>query len=216
MVNKEEGTDWNYIEKIKEIIEKTDDEFGIVVGGGYTARKYAKEAREKGANEFEADESAIAATHENAEAVIKGFKGLAYSKEPKDFKDAREAIKKSRVIVMGGTIPGITTDTDATLLAECIGAKRLINISNVDGIYDKNPREFKDAKKYDEMTHEQLVELAAESDKRMAGTNFVFDILASKLSARSNIEVHFVSGKNLFDVEKAIKGEKHGGTVVKD
>ena len=57
--------------------------------------------------------------------------------------------------------------------------------------------------------------MAAEKDNRRAGENFIFDVLASKLLARSEIEGHFVSGKKLDDLEKAIMGKKHNGTVVK-
>ncbi|HIH18796.1 TPA: hypothetical protein HA225_02360, partial [Candidatus Micrarchaeota archaeon] len=45
--------------------------------------------------------------------------------------------------------------------------------------------------------------------------HFVFDFLACKLIARSKIEAHFVHGKNLLDVRKAVEGKPHGGTVVK-
>ncbi len=65
------------------------------------------------------------------------------------------------------------------------------------------------------MSYDELIALAASSDKRKAGTNFVFDLLACKLISRSNIETHFVSGKSLKDVEAAIEGKKHSGTVVK-
>ena len=82
-------------------------------------------------------------------------------------------------------------------------------------IYDKNPKEHKDAKKFHFLTHEQLIDLAVKNDKRTAGTNFVFDILACKLAARSKMELHFVNGKHLGDLERAIKGEDHSGTVVK-
>jgi len=115
---------------------------------------------------------------------------------------------------MGGTIPGITTDTDSVLLAEAIKAKRLVNVSNVSGIYDSDPKTNKNAKKFERLTYDQLISLAMESDKRTAGTNFVFDLLACKLIARSSIEGHFVSWKDMDDVKAAIDGKKHGGTVV--
>jgi uridylate kinase len=92
----------------------------------------------------------------------------------------------------------------------------MLNISNTSGIYDSNPKDNPNAKKFDKMTYDQLIELAVKSDHRTAGTNFVFDLLACKLIARSKIETHFVSGKNLEDVENAINGKQHGGTVVSE
>jgi len=213
LVNTDKGIDGQFLGKIKEILSENDYKFGIVTGGGTSARKYANEAREKGGNEFEADEAAIKATKENAKEVIKAMGDMAYPEVLETFDEARKV--KEKIIVMGGTIPGITTDTDSVLLAECLNSKRLVNISNVNGIYDSDPRKNKDAKKFSEMNYEQLIGLAVESDKRKAGTHFVFDLLACKLIARSKIETHFVTGKNLDDVKNAIKGKKHNGTVVK-
>lgn len=215
LVNTEKGVDKRYLEEIKKIVEDSDYKFGIVTGGGYKAREYAKEVRSRQGTEFEADEAAIKATKENAKAVIKTLGKMAYSKVPKEFNEAKKALKKYKVVVMGGTIPGITTDSDSVLLAECVEADRLINISNVDGIYDKNPKKHEDAKKFHFLTHEELVRLAIENDERTAGTNFIFDMLACKLAARSKLELHFVTGEQLGEVERAINGEDHSGTIVK-
>jgi uridylate kinase len=73
-----------------------------------------------------------------------------------------------------------------------------------------------EAKKFSRMNYAQLIDLAGKNDLRKAGTHFVFDFLACKLIARSSIEAHFVHGKNLLDVRKAIEGRPHGGTVVND
>ena len=187
--------------------------FGIVVGGGFEARKKAQNLRKKGATEFECDEAAIKITWKNAKTVAAVLG--ANTSIPKDFKKAKKRTEKNRIVVMGGTIPGITTDADSVLLAESLKAVRVINVSNTDGVYDSNPKENPHAKKYNQLSYEKLIELAMQSDKRMAGTHFVFDLLACRLIARSKIETHFVNGKNLDDVEKAIHGEPHHGTVVR-
>jgi len=215
MINKPEGIDYEFLKEVTEIIKDSNEKFGIVTGGGFVAREYAKKAREKGASEFEADQEAIKGTWENAKYTIKALGKIAAPKVFKDFNKAKNALKKYKVVVMGGTIPGITTDSDSVLLAECIGAKKLINISNVDAIYDSDPRKNPNAKKFDNMTHEQLIGLAVNSDKRTAGTNFVFDILACKLALRSNIELHFVTGKKIDEIKNAIRGKEHSGTIVR-
>lgn len=217
LVNTEQGTDAAYLSKIRAIVIASKSNFGIVVGGGFEARKIARALREKNATEFECDEAAIAVTWKNAASVIKALGKFAYPKVIKDFANARKlaATGKYKVVVMGGTVPGITTDTDSVLLAEALKAQKLVNISNTDGIYDSNPKDNPTAKKFASMTYDQLIELAIKSDKRTAGTNFVFDMLACKLIARSRIETHFVSGKNLDDVKAAIEGMRHNGTVVK-
>lgn len=212
--NGEPDTEW--IRKMAKVIMKSKHSFGIVTGGGKTAREYANAARLLGASEFDADEVAILATRQNASLMLAALKGVSFGKVIRKFSDAKEAAKENKVVVMGGTIPGITTDADSVLLAEAIGAKRIVNISNVPAIYDSDPRKNKNAKRYLNMTYQELNQLAVKSDQRMAGTHFVFDMLACKLIARSKIETHFVSRDNFTDITNAIEeGKKHSGTVVK-
>ncbi|MFH1222458.1 MAG: UMP kinase [Candidatus Micrarchaeota archaeon] len=212
-VNPDGKPDVAFVKSIAALIRKSNEKFGILVGGGRVARDYAAAARELGASEFDADEIAIVSTKQNAMLIVQGLKDIAYPVALNDFTKARKAALSSRVVVMGGTIPGITTDTDAVLLAEAIGAKRLVNISNVSGVYSADPKKDPKAKKFDRMSYDELAALGVASDKRMAGTNFIFDMLACKLISRSKIEAHFVS-KDMKEIENAINGKKHGGTVV--
>jgi len=206
-----------FLKNLAQAIKKSKNSFGILCGGGPIARLYANTARGFGVSEYEADSIAITSTRQNAQLVMAALSGAGVDVHKRvlaDFEDAKEPAREMKAVVMGGTIPGITTDTDAVLLAEAIGAKRLVNISNVEAIYDSDPKKNPSAKKFAKMTYDELIKLAIESDKRMAGTHFVFDMLACKLIARSKIEAHFVAGKKMDDVENAIEGRKHGGTVV--
>ncbi len=207
--------DKQYVKSLFRVLSSTKYRFGIVVGGGKLARKWAGAARKKGSSEFEADEAAIDATKKNAQFVIDVVKKNVNRVVCNNFEQARAQAKKHRFIVMGGTIPGITTDSDAVLLAECLKSKRVINLSNIDGVYSANPIRHPNAKKFHRMNYAQLIDLAGKNDMRKAGTHFVFDFLACKLLARSGICAHFVHGKNLLDVRKAVEGKKHGGTVVR-
>jgi uridylate kinase len=206
-----------FLKSIARTIKKSKNSFGILCGGGTVARTYAAAARELGAGEYEADSIAITSTRQNAQLVMAALAGEGvdvYRRVLTDFEDAKGPARDNTAVVMGGTIPGITTDTDAVLLAEAIGAERLVNISNVEAVYDSDPRKNPSAKKFQKMNYDELIKLALESDKRVAGTNFVFDMLACKLIARSAIETHFVSFRKMADVENAIEGKKHNGTVV--
>ncbi|MFA6214657.1 MAG: UMP kinase [Candidatus Micrarchaeia archaeon] len=207
--------DAQYVSSLVRLLSGMKYRFGIVVGGGRLARQWADAVRKKGGSEFQADEAAIKATKKNAQFVIDAIKKNVNAKVCETFEDARRQASRHKFVVMGGTIPGITTDSDAVLLAECLGAKRILNLSNIDGIYSDNPVRNHNAKKFSRMPYAQLIDLAGKNDMRTAGTHFVFDFLACKLIARSRIEAHFVHGKNLLDVRKAIDGRQHGGTVVK-
>ncbi len=214
-INPEGVPDIETIKKIAKLVLQSPHQFGIVTGGGRVARVYAQAARELGANEYEADEVAVITTRQNAKLLLSALGTDAYGKVVTDFDEAGCAIDGKKIVVMGGTIPGITTDTDSVLFAEKIHATRLVNISNVEAIYDSNPNKNPNAKKFDKLSYDELIKLANESDTRAAGTNFVFDILACKLAARSKLELHFISAKKLDDLKNAIDGKKHGGTVVK-
>ncbi|MBI5158732.1 UMP kinase [Candidatus Micrarchaeota archaeon] len=188
---------------------------GIVTGGGAAARTYADAIRKAGGGEFQADEAAILSTKQNALLLIAALGDVAYPLVCRDFDEAAEASVTHKIVVMGGTIPGITTDTDAALLAEKTGAKRLINLSNIDAIYDSDPKKNKNAKRYAELSFEKMLELASESDKRTAGTHFIFDLVACKIIARSKIVTHFIHGRDMECVKSALAGKKDHGTIVK-
>ncbi|MBI5224467.1 UMP kinase [Candidatus Micrarchaeota archaeon] len=188
----------------------------IVAGGGRLAREYANASRKKQNNEFFADREAIKATRENAKKIISLLPKTAYSKVVQSFDEAKSAISKSAIVFSGGMLEGMTTDAVSVLMAEMLSAKTVINLGDTDGIYSADPKKDPSAKKFSVMPHSQLVELASKNDQRRAGTNFVFDLIASKLSARSNIELRFVNGKNLLEVENALLGKKFNGTIVRD
>jgi uridylate kinase len=209
--------DIGYLKRIAEVLRHNRG-LGIiaVTGGGKPARVYAKAIRELGGNEFMADEAAILSTRQNAQLLITAIgRKDGHVVVPKDFDEAARWSMSGRIVVMGGTIPGLTTDADAALIAEKLHAERVVNLSNTDGIYDSDPRKNKKARKFSEMTYAQLLSLSMRSDERIAGTNFIFDVFASKIIARSKIETHFINGRNLIDVENAMRGKKHGGTIVR-
>lgn len=214
LINGMGNVDTKFLGEFRDAALKSGEKLAIVTGGGKVARDYAAAAMEFCGNNFVADEVAVGATRLNAALVVSLFREEAYPKVLRDFGKAAAALAGHKVVVMGGTVPGITTDTDSVLLAEAVGAKRLVNLSNVEGVFDSDPRSNPDAKKYDSMGHDELVALAQKYDKRAPGTNFVFDMIACKLAKRSKIELHFVGGKNLKDLDKAIKGKRHSGTIV--
>ena len=214
MVNGAGTPDIEFLKKFKSLL-KGKEKIGLVVGGGKIARDYVAASNNFSKNPFWGDTLAVKATRLNAALLTRVFEEEACPRVFEDFEKAALASKKYRIVIMGGTIPGITTDTDAVLLGEAIGAKKLINISNVDGIYDSDPKKNKKAKMHKTLTHSQLVGLASVSDARKPGTNFVFDVVACKLAARMRMELHFVGGKNIGDLPKAMGGKPHRGTIIK-
>ncbi len=208
-----------YLRNFKKIILdalERDPPVAVVVGGGKRASEYAQAALASTGSEFFADREAIKATRENAALLVKEIGGRAFPKVISSPDEAAEALSKNLVPVAGGFLEGITTDACSVLVAERVGASAVVNVSHAAGVYDKDPRTHGDAKKFKSMTHNELSELAYRHDHRLARTNFVFDLVACKLAQRSNITVHFVSGSDLKQVEAAVLGKAHDGTVVTD
>lgn len=209
--------DFDFIEKLSSLLKRLKNRysFAVVCGGGTPAREQASHIRRLGGSEFLADETAILCTRMNALLLMASLGDDAYPSVTESFREATAAMNSGKIVLMGGTIPGITTDTDAALLAEGIGAARMVNLSNVNGVYSADPRKDRRAEKFAHLSFAKLCELASEHDNRKAGTRFIFDVIACKLIARSGIETHFVYGKNMDEVQKAIEGKRHSGTVVR-
>jgi uridylate kinase len=185
----------------------------VVTGGGAPAREFANAIRGMGGTHFLADKAAILSTRQNALLLISALGKDAWTTVPSTFDEAVDFSRSGRIVVMGGTIPGITTDADAALLAEALGAERIVNVSKVDGIYSSDPKKDVNAKKIGRLGFGKLLELASAGDRRVAGENFVFDLVACKIVARSGIETHFV-GPDGRDIENAISGKRHSGSIV--
>ena len=215
---KDDGIDVDYMRAFEAMVlelRKSVPHLAIVVGGGRLASEYATKARAQTKSEFFADRAAIKATRENAAILIRELNGKACPKPFISPDEAAAAVEAGTIAVGGGFLEGLTTDACSVIVAERIGAKTVVNVSHVDGVYDSDPRDNPSARKFDSMTHAQLVELAVRSDDRLARTNFVFDLIACKLAQRSNITLQFVKGSDLSQVRAAILGGKHDGTVVK-
>jgi len=204
--------DVRFVSKLASVLTQIKGRYILVVGGGGLARLEANKVREDGGNEFEADTAAIKITRKNAKEVSAYFEN-APSRIPTNFNCLKKMAKRYEIVFMGGTIPGITTDADAVLAAEMLNAERVINISNTAYIYDKDPRKYENAKRYEQMTHYELLKLAIRSDMRRAGTHFIFDSVASKIAYRSNIPLYFVD-KKIGEIKKALLGKRHRGTVI--
>jgi uridylate kinase len=159
---------------------------------------------------YEQDELAIQLTKANARLV----KAALVAQFAETIEEAAKLLLSSKFVIMGGTEPGHSTDAVAALLAEELSAKRFVNLSAVKGIYTQDPAKFKNAKLIKKMTHAELVTMAAKYDERKPRENFIIDLLAAKILARSKIETHFTDGRNLTDVKNAILGKKHIGTVI--
>ncbi len=202
-----------YIRRVAEILRSLDEEIAIVVGGGRVAREYISAIRELGGNFSLEDEIGIMCTRLNAFLMIAALGKRAYHYTPKTIEEAIKALSPGKLVVMAVTEPGHTTDAVAALLAERTNAKRLIIATNVDGVYDKDPRKYPDAKKIKRLSPEDLVRIVFKQDP-VAGISSAVDHMAALIIKRAKIKTYVIDGKNLEELKRALRGEEVEGSVI--
>ncbi len=181
---------------------------GIVVGGGSLARGYIEPLRSEGINNYFLDRIGIKATRPNAELIVNLLKDVE-NLIPESIDEALSAWKNRKFVVMGGTIPGHTTDTVAMLLAEASGIGEFINGTSVDGVYSKDPRAGGGSKKFENLTYSEALSLSIESYKN-AGSNVFMDPVSLLIARRANINIHVIKGDlpenyiNIMEMNKKI------------
>jgi uridylate kinase len=186
---------------------------GVVVGGGGVARDYIAGARELGANEIQLDQLGIDVTRLNARLLIAALGESAAVRPPTDYESAVEAIRRGEVAVMGGAVPGQTTDAVAAALAELVEADLLVFATSVDGVYTADPNADDDAEPYAELTAAELVEVIS-GIEMSAGASAPVDLLGAKLIERSGMRTIVLDGAQPDRIVDAILEGDHSGTDI--
>jgi len=208
------GIDWRFLKKFRTLILneiKKDKRFFIITGGGTTCRIYNQAAKNV-TNPLAADLDwmGIQATHLNAYLLKSIFRNHAYDGI---IKNPTEHIKTKRMIVIGGGWrPGWSTDFVATTIAQEYKIKNIINLSNIDYAYDKDPRKFKDAKKIAKTNWKEFRKLVG--DKWSPGLSTPFDPIASRQAKNLKLKVVILNGKKLKNLKKYLNNEKFKGTEI--
>jgi uridylate kinase len=116
------------------------------VGRGMVCRKYQTALKKvaKPTN-IELDNLGIEATRFNAYLIKQMFGKLAHPKLAED--PGQKYSFQEKILIGAGWEPGWSSDYDAVMLAKTYGAKTVINLSNINYLFNKDPKKFKDAKK---------------------------------------------------------------------
>ncbi|HII71747.1 TPA: UMP kinase [Candidatus Woesearchaeota archaeon] len=183
----------------------------LVVGGGRPCRLYQEAAGKLvHATTEDKDWIGIMATRLNAELVRVMFKDVAYHRV---IYDPHEKVKTDKKVIIGaGHKPGCTTDYDMAVLAKGMKADLLINTTNVDYVYDKDPRVHRDAKKIEHTTWKEFNRMFKE---HKAGIHAPFDPVASRFAEKTRLTVAIVNGRNLANLKRLLDGKRCKGTVIK-
>lgn len=208
--------DYAYLKKFKEIILKNSKKykFVIVCGGGNIARKYIDALKKDNANELFQSFAGISATRTNARFVSYLFRLNPKQGIPHKIKEVKEYLKKQDIVICGALEyhPNRTSDSTAADLAKEFKGI-FVNLTNIKGIYNKNPLEHKDAKFIKEISWNNFNKLANKR-KFKPGQHFVLDQHASKI-IKDNKIITYILGGDTKQLENVINHKSFIGSVIR-
>jgi len=206
--------DSEFLSKFKQFVETNlnhNKKFILICGGGKTCRYYQEAAQKvSNINHDNLDWIGIYATKINAILVKSIFSDVAHENIIDN--PTKEITFDEQILVASGWKPGFSSDFDAVLLAEKFNAKKIINLSNIDYAYDKDPRKFEDAKPIHEISWQDFLKLIPSEWK--PGLNSPFDPVASRKAQELNIEVAILNGKNIENLQNYIENKEFVGTKI--
>ena len=202
--------DVNFLKKFRKLVLSTNKRFVIICGGGRTARNYMSAAAKVAKlSPEDLDWLGIHATRLNAQLLRNVFRDAAY---PKVIHNPTEKINtKKKVIIAAGWKPGWSTDYDAVLLAKNFGSKTVINMTNTNYVYDKDPSKFKNAKPLKCLCWKHFRKLIGTTWS--PGLNTPFDPIAARAAQKLKLHVTIL-GKNTNNLRNFINGKPFNGTQI--
>lgn len=191
--------------------------FFIFVGGGKICRNYQKAMMEFGADNKDRDLIGIDVSRLNARVVKQAFGELAFSEI---ITNPTKKISTRKDIVIGaGWKPGWSTDYCSVIFAKNMGIKTIVNITNIDYVYDlpagrqaKIPQDFKNAKPFKEIDWKNFRKIVG--NKWSPGLSVPFDPRASRDAEILKIKVIMINGKKLDRLENFLNKKPFIGTTV--
>lgn len=209
------AVDISFLKAFRDLIKSYTEKgmaFVIVTGGGKTARIYQDAlAQVESATSNDLDWVGIGALRLNALLVAKVFGPTAHPEVINTGPDGLVGIDHS-VVICGAEKPGSSTDFGAINFALKVGAKKVINLSNIDHAYDSDPRKNPDAKRLDDVSWAEYRSYIPTEWK--PGLSTPFDPIASKVAEESGIEVAIMNGANLTNLKNYLDGQAFIGTVI--
>jgi len=207
--------DTDFLLKFKKVLDKhkRNWKFVIVCGGGSVARKYIKSLREIGRSDFLQSMAGISVTRLNARFMTYFFGKDANKGIPHNIKQVQGMLRKNDIIFCGALryAPNQTSDSTAATIANHLRSQ-FINMTNVPGLYDKNPKEYKDAKFIPRISW-QAFNKRANAIKYKPGQHFVLDQHAAEIIMNNKIKT-YILGQNLKNLDNLLSKKKFVGTTI--
>lgn len=187
--------------------------FIIVAGGGKTARQYRDTGKAVigDMTDDDLDWLGIHSTRLNGHLLRSIFKDIAHPRIIENY-DKKLQEWTEPIVIGAGWKPGWSTDYCAVVLAKEYKSNLIVNMSNIEWVYDKDPRKYEDAKPIKKLTWDEMEKLVG--TKWSPGINAPFDPVATQLAKNLDLTVIVTNGSNFNNMENIIEGEGFNGTVI--
>ncbi|AYE36432.1 UMP kinase [Borrelia turcica IST7] len=185
----------------------------LITGGGKTAREYQDSYKQinPAFENDDLDEIGIEATKLNAQLISKSMKPLCIDEVVSD--PSQDFNFKGNILVASGWKPGFSTDYITVKFAEKFKSNEIINLTNVNQIYDKDPKKFNDAKGLSNITWKKLQDIVGKNWE--PGSNLPFDPIATKLALKLDLKAYVLNGLDIKNLEKVFnKNDDFLGTII--
>ncbi|MHC1716453.1 MAG: hypothetical protein AB9915_00965 [Candidatus Dojkabacteria bacterium] len=209
---------YELLDKVRNWYEASKDEYEkivIVVGGGTLSRDIQGRIKEGMDQQF-LHNIGMLVTQTNA-ALLQGFLKDPEIYLPAKLGDAFEILVQEgrQVVVSGGLKPGWSTDMDAAIFADIVSVDRVIKLTDISYVYDKDPKSYEDAKPIKDMSWEDYFELfnISESSEHSANGKIPIDVHCAQFCKNKNISFFIAGGSSINDKEN-IKDMLTEGTFI--
>lgn len=213
------GVDVDFLKKFNKFIRKKVSagmRFFIVCGGGSTCRHYrdAGRAIDPKITDFDLDWIGTHSTRLNAQLLRTLFRDICYQRVLKHYEVIEKDALNYKVVIAAGWKPGWSTDYDAVILAiDYRVTHTVFNLSNIQGVYNKDPYVDTNAKMYKKLSWDKYIQIIG--TKWTPGMSAPWDPVASQLAKEHGVRVVVCNGRNLKNFDKILEDKKDFvGTVI--
>lgn len=207
-----EETPPSFFSELTSLIQRFKQKYTIylVIGGGGPARRYIQRGRTLQLTEDQLDELGIMITRVNAR-LLSFILETGQDTIPESTLEA--LTYDTPLVLMGGTTPGHSTDFVGAELSVKTKAYRYVIATNVDGVYDKDPRTHTDARFLPVVHINDLLKQYG-PQWNIAGSNMVIDGPALQLIKDNNIHTCVINGNNLNELAHILDKKPFYGTEI--
>lgn len=212
-----EKIDVKFLETFRKTLlkNKRKYKFVVVCGGGSVARTYINGLKDQPIKKKNYFQSllGISATRTNARFMTYFFGKDANQGIPHDMKEVRNLLAKHDIVFCGALRyeQKQTSDSTAAKLARLFRSD-FINLTNINGLYDKNPKTNKKAVFIPEISHKDFLKMANKLTFH-PGQHFVLDQTAAKIIDKYKIKT-FIIGEDMKNLDKLLSKKHFVGTII--